>query len=55
MLWLCSLLMDAITGAGPRPKPMRQPVIEYVLESEPATRTVSFAPLVLAIEYGSPS
>ena len=45
VLWLCSLLIAAITAAGPSPKPMRHPVIEYVFESDPATSTVSFAPL----------
>ena len=55
VLWLCSLLIDAMTAAGPRPKPMRQPVMAYVFESEPATSTVSFAPLMAAIENGSPS
>src|SRR5208283_4039863 len=51
--WLCSLVMAVTIGAGASPKPMRQPVIAYVLDSDPATSTVSFDPGSDAIEYGS--
>ena len=40
-------------AGGTSPKPMRQPVIAYVFESDPATSTVSFAPGSDAIENGS--
>src|SRR5689334_4477378 len=52
VLWLCSLPIALTTGAGPSANPIRQPVIEYVFDSDPATSTVSFAPFMDAIENG---
>src|SRR5437016_6534329 len=51
--WLCSFVIALTIEGGTRPKPMRQPVMAYVFESEPATSTVSFAPGSEAIENGS--
>src|ERR1035438_8916833 len=53
--WLWSLVMAVTMGAGTSPKPMRQPVMAYVLESDPATSTVSLEPGREAMENGSPS
>src|SRR5580700_7080795 len=51
--WLCSLFMAVTIGGGTRAYPMRQPVMAYVFETVPATSTVSFAPGIDAMEYGS--
>src|SRR5262245_7077763 len=52
VLWLCSFVMAPMMGAGASAKPMRQPVMEYVFDNEPATTTVSFEPDTDAIENG---
>src|SRR6476660_10570558 len=52
VLWLCSLFMALMIGVGANAKPIRQPVMAYVLDKEPATTTVSFAPASAAIENG---
>src|SRR5258707_544185 len=46
--WLCSFPIPLITGAGASTKPIRQPVMAYVLESDPATSTVSLTPGIAA-------
>ena len=51
--WLCNFVIACTTAGGTRPNPIRYPVMEYVLESEPATSTVSLAPGSDAMENGS--
>src|SRR5450756_970954 len=50
--WLWSLAAAETTRGGASTKPMRQPVMAYILESEPATMTVLRAPGVEATENG---
>jgi len=55
VLWLCSFVIAPMIGVGASAKPMRQPVMEYVFDNDPATTTVSFDPGTDAIENGGSS
>ena len=53
VLWLCSFITALAMAVGANAKPMRQPVMAYVFDNDPATNTVDLPLSAEAMENGS--